>query len=128
MNCDFCKEEQAVLMVSDMSNGDTQAVGPACLPFFVRAMAQEMGVCGDQPAPTDGQGEPADAGSKPTKAAARGGRRRKPADKAAQSVQGDPTADPGDGGTPEPAEAVSGPPVDPAAAHAELQQVTGGQP
>lgn len=42
MVCDGCGKEPAVLLLTNISNGDVQAVGANCLPTWLRAMADTV--------------------------------------------------------------------------------------
>lgn len=79
ISCDTCQAEPAVLMVTNLGNGDTFAIGPACLPAWCLATAQEL---------TDTMFVP--AGSQTAEPAAKGaksGRRGKAAEQAAEAAE-----------------------------------------
>lgn len=42
LRCDLCEQEAAVLMQTNLGNGDTVAVGASCLLTFALAFANEM--------------------------------------------------------------------------------------
>lgn len=128
MQCDFCQEEDALLMVSNMADGDTKSVGGFCLPFFVRSIAATLGIELEpaQPAPAVDRAAPEPAKRAPAK---RGGATRKRGGAAAESAAAGSTAAAGSGGAPDSAAADSGPATpSPAEAHATMQGVTGGSP
>lgn len=54
MVCDGCESEPAVLLLTNIGNGDVQAVGSDCAPTWLRAMADAMGApAADDTAPID---------------------------------------------------------------------------
>lgn len=128
MQCDFCQDEPALLVLSNMENGDTKTVGPFCLPYFVRSMAEELGMSVTLPdAEPAGQPGP-EPGAEP---AASGGEvdAPKPARKRASKAAGPRTPAGAGKGTPDPAAAVSGPAAAGSdEAHRTMQEVTGGTP
>lgn len=43
MQCDFCQEEGGLLLMTNQETGDTQSIGTACMPPFLKAMSSSWG-------------------------------------------------------------------------------------
>jgi hypothetical protein len=43
INCDTCGSEPGVMMVTNLQNGDTQAIGARCLPSWAHALFAQLG-------------------------------------------------------------------------------------
>ena len=42
MECDFCDEENAITIITNLVTGDVWKIGPACWPDFILNMAQAL--------------------------------------------------------------------------------------
>lgn len=59
--CDMCDTEQADMIVTNLGNGDTLAIGQNCLPDFGRTLIGEVAETEDlPPIGADGSGWPGD--------------------------------------------------------------------
>ena len=58
ITCDSCGAEGGVVMVTTLANGDTTALGPGCLPTWLRAMLDVLETEAPATAPDSAQEAP----------------------------------------------------------------------